>query len=133
MEVAVPRTLPLLHGAVTLSQALGDEDNMLFRLEYRQKRFDFYVRVHTHREEFQAIIARHLGLRSRDSCELSEVKQWKHGSFNLCIPGSTSDGGAYAGKRVLLRLPLPYKIAETLFPRNADEKIRTEAATYIWM
>ena len=36
-------------------------------------------------------------------------------------------------KRVLIRLPLPYKVGESPCPGNADEKLRCEAATFIWM
>ena len=34
---------------------------------------------------------------------------------------------------MLLRLPLPYKVGETTCPGNANEKIRAEAAAYIWI
>ena len=36
-------------------------------------------------------------------------------------------------KRVLIRFPLPYKVRESPCPGNADEKLRCEAATFIWM
>ncbi|EEQ31879.1 conserved hypothetical protein [Microsporum canis CBS 113480] len=37
------------------------------------------------------------------------------------------------GNRVLLRLPLPYKVEEVFRPGNVDEKLRCEAGTYTWL
>lgn len=37
------------------------------------------------------------------------------------------------GKRVLIRFPLPYKVGESRYPGNADEKLHCEAAAYIWI
>lgn len=36
-------------------------------------------------------------------------------------------------KKVFVRLPLPYKVGEAPYPGNAEEKLRCEAATYIWI
>ncbi|PKY07201.1 hypothetical protein P168DRAFT_295141 [Aspergillus campestris IBT 28561] len=49
------------------------------------------------------------------------VNEWVHGSFNSLA------------KRALIRFPLPYKVGETTYPGNADDKIRCEAATFIWL
>ncbi|KAL8977811.1 MAG: hypothetical protein Q9205_006466, partial [Flavoplaca limonia] len=38
-----------------------------------------------------------------------------------------------AEKRVMIRFPLPYKVGEEDFPGNAEEKLRCEAATYVWL
>ncbi|KAM3528087.1 hypothetical protein MY4038_006045 [Beauveria bassiana] len=37
------------------------------------------------------------------------------------------------GKNVYLRLPFGHRIGEGPFPGNADEKIRTKTATYMWL
>jgi hypothetical protein len=31
------------------------------------------------------------------------------------------------------RVPMPFKVGEEAFPGNAEEKLRSEAATYIWI
>jgi hypothetical protein len=31
------------------------------------------------------------------------------------------------------RVPLPYKVGEQHYPGNCEEKLRSEAATYIWI
>jgi hypothetical protein len=36
-------TLPLLYGAITLDDALEEEENMLIRLSYPDQRFNFFV------------------------------------------------------------------------------------------
>ncbi|PVH82322.1 hypothetical protein DL98DRAFT_548036 [Cadophora sp. DSE1049] len=52
-----------------------------------------------------------------------EVGRLKHGSFN----------SKSLRRRVLLRVPLPYKVGESAYPGNANEKLRTEAATFVWI
>ncbi len=48
----------------------------------------------------------------------------------MCIPIHVSGKGY---DRILFRVPLPYKIGEDLYPGNMDEKVRCEAATYIYV
>jgi len=50
------------------------------------------------------------------------------GGFNVVIPVTTG-----ANTRVVIRCPLPLKIAEDRNPGSIDEKLACEAATYIWM
>ncbi|EER28268.1 hypothetical protein CPC735_061410 [Coccidioides posadasii C735 delta SOWgp] len=50
-----------------------------------------------------------------------------HGSFNLCVPVTTP------ANRVLVRLPLPYRVGEYVRPGNSDEKVCCEAGTYAWL
>lgn len=33
----------------------------------------------------------------------------------------------------MIRFPLPYKVGELNYPGNANEKVRCEAATYVWI
>jgi len=74
-----------------------------------------------------------LGLSYLESCYLAPINDWIHGSFNMCLPVYVESGGKRPEKRVMIRFPLPYKIGEENFPGNAEEKIRCEAATYIWI
>jgi hypothetical protein len=130
-SVLANRTLPLLRGSTTLAGALEEEENMLIRLGYPQLRFDLYAWVYTNRVDFEAIVSHHLNLGDGETCRLAEPKEWRHGSFNLCIPVYTDNWRKHPGKRVLLRIPLPYKLGESRYPGNTEEKLRTEAATYI--
>jgi len=42
---AMPKTLPLLYGNVTLESALNNDDNMLQRIAYPDLRFEFYLNI----------------------------------------------------------------------------------------
>lgn len=123
----MPPTLPLLKGSITLSEALEEEDDILQKLSYPEKRLDFCAYLHTHSKEIEAIVSHHLGV-PRDSCHVPWVDKWVHGSFNICIPVLVN-----AGKKVMIRFPLPYKIGESTHPGNAEEKLRCEVATYAWI
>lgn len=82
-----------------------------------------------HREDIESVVSYHLGLHQAGDCRMGEVKEWIHGSCNVCIPFNVDKWN----KRVLIRFPLPYKLGESTCPGNADEKLRCEAATFIWM
>ena len=84
-------------------------------------------------DEIKQVVACHLGLKSNQSCRLGDFSEWMHGTFNVCIPVYISHWNRRPKNRVLIRFPLPYKLGETLNPGNMDEKVRSEAATYIWM
>jgi hypothetical protein len=126
-------TLPLLQGTTTLREALEEEENMLVRLRYSTQRMEFFLWVYQHRKDLEAVISYHLGLGDDEICRFGEPKEWKYGSFNLCVPIHTYNWRKHPGKRVMLRIPLPYKVGESTYPGNADEKLRTEAATFIWI
>ncbi len=128
-----PTTLPLLYGKMTLAEALDEEDNMLLPLAYSSQREDFLFWIYEHREDFKALVSRHLDLANSETCRFGEFKEWKHGSFNVCIPVYVDNWRRHPGKRVLLRLPLPYKVGELTCPGNAEEKLRAEAAAFIWI
>jgi hypothetical protein len=126
------KMLPLLQGEITLESALDDDDNVLQAIAYPQKRFEFYVYLLKHRSEIETIVSYHLGLNKRDTCQIAEVKDWIAGSFNVCIPVHVNRAKS-PSKRVVIRFPLPYKVGELQYPGNAEEKIRCEAATFIWI
>lgn len=120
-------SLPLLAGRITLSEALDEEDDILRKLTYPEKRLDFCSYLHAHAKELETIVSHHLHI-SRETCRAPYVDEWMHGSFNVCIPIYVN-----GEKRVIIRFPLPYKIGEPTSPGNAEEKLRCEAATYAWM
>jgi len=75
-------------------------------------------------------VSKHLGI-PQAACTLSEPIEWRHGSFNTCLPVWIHH--PQAPRRVIVRFPLPYRVGESHFPGNVEEKVRTEAATYIWL
>lgn len=71
-------SLPLLTGRVTLSEALGEEDNMLEKLSYPEKRLEFCAYLHDHADEIETIVSHHLCV-PRDSVRTPWVDEWIHG------------------------------------------------------
>lgn len=99
-------TLPLLHGTIDLLTALEEDDNTLQQLTYPTQRLEFFVHLHQHRKDVEALVAHHVGLFA-SKCQISEASEWRHGSFNVCIPVYLKSGN-YARERVMIRFPLPY-------------------------
>lgn len=126
-------SLPLLQGTTTLAEALDGEENMLIRLGYPSQRDEFFLWILQHHKDFEATVSFHLSLAVEETCRLGNTEEWKHGSFNVCIPVYIENWKRLQKRRVLLRIPLPYKVGESSYPGNADEKLRTEAATFIWI
>ena len=127
------RKLQTLNGEIAFDEAIQEEHNTLQRLTYRQKRHDFSLYLHQHRTKIEALVSSHLGLKRSGDCQLTQPEDWIYGSFNVCLPVNVSRWNKHLGKRVIIRFPLPYKIGELEYPGNADEKLRCEAATYVWI
>lgn len=127
--VHLKQRLELIRREISLSDALSDEDDILQELTYPEARIHFAAHLLRNKKDILSIVASHLNTRIED-CTLSPVEEWRHGSFNICIPVHVKWKG-YA--RVLFRVPLPYKIGEEKEPGKIDEKVRCEAATYIYI
>ncbi|PLB45671.1 hypothetical protein P170DRAFT_457965 [Aspergillus steynii IBT 23096] len=121
-------TLPLLRGnSIALEDALTDDDNILHRLDYPRKQKEFWERLVSHKSEIEELVSFHLGAKH---CRIGAEEDWMFGSYNVCIPVEVNPP---SDERVLIRNPLPFKIGEPNFPGNADEKLRCEVVTYIWI
>lgn len=108
----------------TIDQALRDDDSMLARIEYPAQRQTFWNFLLTQKVE---IVSYHLHAKM---CRIGEIESWISGSFNVCIPiyiYPPSDA------RVLIRIPLPYKVGEAKYPGNVGGKLRCEVSSYIWI
>lgn len=131
--MSVP-SLVLEDGRITLPEALAKDEDILAKLTYSLKRYHFYMRLLNDLPAIRDIVARHLGIPSRDLETTSDYTKWRSGSFNVCIPmviSTTHQSRLPAG--VLIRFPLPYKLGEEQHPGNVEEKLRSEAGTYIWL
>ncbi|KAI9807648.1 MAG: hypothetical protein M1825_005589 [Sarcosagium campestre] len=124
---AVMMNLPLLRGTISLDRALSDDDNMLNQILYPKQRDDFWRYLLDRRADIEDIVSFHVG---RKPCEIASVDLWICGSYNVCIPVFISPP---FGGRVLIRIPLPYKVGEAQCPGNVNEKLRCEAASYLWL
>ncbi|KAE8397162.1 hypothetical protein BDV37DRAFT_289659 [Aspergillus pseudonomiae] len=80
------RALPLLHGQISFSTALADDDNVLQELSYPERRLEFYIYLYQNRTVIESIVSYHMNLNKKQTCRVGEVKEWIAGSFNVCIP-----------------------------------------------
>lgn len=119
--------LNLVRRQITLAEAREAEDDILQELRYPQQRFEFCLSLLRSENDLLDLVAFHLNV-DRKTCTLAPVEDWCHGSFNFVIPVDVNSGGR---NRVIIRIPLPYKVGEFRYPGNVDEKLRCEAATYI--
>ena len=127
-------TLKTLHGEITFTDAVQEEHtNMLQCLNYRQEMFNFLTYLQQHKGDIEAAVSNHMGLKKPQQCQLTAPSEWMHGSFNICLPVNIFGSAGPVTKTVIIRLPLPYKTGETKHPGNSDEKLRCEAANYVWI
>lgn len=130
----MPKCLPLLlEREVTLDAALDSVDDMLLELSYPSKQADFYSYLREQQFVIEALVSFHLGLSSTERCRMSETGEWMCGYYNVCVPIYVDGWVELPGKRVLIRIPLPYKVGEAENPGNIEEKLRCEAATFMWI
>lgn len=131
---AAEATLPLLKGRISLTDALKEDNDVIQQLSYPAKRLDFWLYLFRNRSQIANIVARHLNIPLSDF-RLGEVEEWIHGSFNACMPIHILESARHPRlpQRAMIRFPLPYKVGEAFRPGNVDEKLRCEAATYVWL
>ena len=123
----VPALL-FLKGLVYLEDVLDDDDDMLAQLQYPQHKKEFFDYLMVHKAE--NLVRSYLGV---SRCHICVMEIWKSGSFNVCVPILIPATGRRGHDKVFVRFPLPYKVGEANNPRNAEEKLRTEVAAYIWL
>jgi len=119
---------------VTEEEALDDDWDMIPTLTAFRKTRQFCDRLECHRTQLEALIARHLGIPASDFVLLSK-DHWIWGSFNICLPLDIKRT-AYTSslpRQAILRFALPFRCGEEYNPGNVEEKLRCEAATYIWL
>ncbi|KAL3462523.1 hypothetical protein BJX64DRAFT_299469 [Aspergillus heterothallicus] len=99
---------------------------------------------HLLREEITYSVAKDRGIRAVvayhlnplvNACQVADSAIWLHRSCNVCIPVTVAGlkPELQPANRVLVRLPLPYRVGEFSKPGSSDEKVRCEAGTYAWL
>ena len=123
----------LLNGReITLSSAVDDQSNILHALTYHDDLVKFLTHLQSKRRTIEALTTAHLGLTSSAKCYVVRMTEWLTGSFNVCVPIEIHHPGENP-KKVIMRCPLPFRTGDVFRPGNADEKVRCEAGTYIWL
>jgi hypothetical protein len=82
----MPKTRQLLREEITYSESKECEVNVLQQLTYYDHQNEFFGHLNGQRSWMRAVVAHHIGLRSSNVCQVAEVDDWLHGSFNGCIP-----------------------------------------------
>jgi hypothetical protein len=121
------QTAPVLEKQDALDRALSNDDNILARIENSRQREIFWNFLHNRKAEIEAIVSFHLRLKT---CQVGDVETWISSSYNVCILVYISPP---SDARVLIRIPLPYKVGEAEYPGNVDEKLRCKVASYMWI
>nr|POF12755.1 hypothetical protein CFP56_09907 [Quercus suber] len=126
-------TIAIPKGRLTVEQALDRDSDVIPVLANLEHTLDFQRQLDLRRSQIEKLIQRHLGI-PQSGFVLSQPSEWIWGSFNICLPIDIIS--AYDKKlprQVLIRFPLPFNVGEDFRPGSIDEKLRCEAATYIWL
>jgi hypothetical protein len=119
---------------VTEEEALDDDWDMIPTLTAFAETRRFCQRLEDHRDQLEKLVARHLGIPVSDVVLVGQ-EHWIWGSFDICLTIAIKRT-AYTSNlppQVMLRFALPFRCGEGYSPGNVGEKLRCEAATYIWL
>ncbi|KIW83173.1 hypothetical protein Z517_02418 [Fonsecaea pedrosoi CBS 271.37] len=111
-------TLPADSSAKEWEEIEEENDNMLVKLQWEPSRQAFFDDLQCQIPNIRRLIAHHLSLSRSQQCEISDMSEWRYGSFNACIPVNISN---WREQRLMLRCPFPYMQGG---PDGLDEKIR---------
>lgn len=115
----------------TYKSALGTYSNVISKAAHHEAATELYELLWNQRQTIEALVRHHLRLSDQDACKVRPRDWWIHGSFNLCIPVEVRS--IRGRKKLILRCPMPHKLAEEEYPGTVDEKLSSEVATYAWM
>jgi hypothetical protein len=119
---------------VTEAEALDDGWDMIPTLTAFTKTRRFCRRLENNRAQLEKLIARHLGIPVSDFVLLGQ-EHWVWGSYNICLPLdiNRTKNTLSLPPQAMLRFALPFRCGEEYSPGNVEEKLRCEAATYVWL
>ncbi|ATY64825.1 hypothetical protein A9K55_005292 [Cordyceps militaris] len=117
--------------AITYESAVAKEEDMIVKCQDYPETNGLYMKLWDQSDAISALTLHHLGLSGQHSCSVSHPSQWLRGAFNVCIPVQVQQ--RHGALDLLLRCPMPHKVAEKRLPGTPEEKLATEVATYAWM
>lgn len=119
---------------MTEEQALDEDWDMIPTLTAYSKTQSFCNSLEDYRPQLERLISRHLGIPPSEFVLLGQ-EHWVWGSFNICLPIDIKSTlvTQCLPRQAILRMPLPFRCGEDYSPGNVEEKLRCEAATYIWL
>ncbi|RMZ85019.1 hypothetical protein DV738_g273, partial [Chaetothyriales sp. CBS 135597] len=120
-------------GYLTLEEALDTQSDVLPTLTSLQQTLAFRRDLEVRRPQIEDLVSRHLNIASTKFV-LSQPSDWIYGGFNICLPIEILDTlSGRVPQKALLRIAIPHAIGESFAPGAVDEKVRCEAATYVWL
>lgn len=119
---------------MTEEQALDEDWDMIPTLTAYSKTQSFCNKLEDYRPQLERLISRRLGIPPSEFVLLGQ-EHWVWGSFIICLPIDIKSTLVTQSlpRQAILRLPLPFRCGEDYSPGNVEEKLRCEAATYIWL
>ena len=129
----MPETINLLNGPINREDAIASEANILVRHEHLQGMMRLCVHAYEHKEALERLVAFHVGVDAA-RVKIGKPATWCRGNFNMVVPMLVFDeANKTEAYQVLLRFPMPFKCGEVQHPGSMHEKLRCEAASYVWM
>ncbi|KAG9676627.1 hypothetical protein KCV03_g2198, partial [Aureobasidium melanogenum] len=126
-------SIPTQHGFITEQEALEIDLDVIPRLHRRREADGFRQKLQSSTSHIRELISRHLRIAESDFV-LDGPSAWIEGGFNICLGIEISnDRHPHLPKAAVICFPLPFNIGEDFAPGAMDEKLRCEAATYIWL
>ncbi|KAG5917188.1 hypothetical protein E4U42_007356 [Claviceps africana] len=125
-------TIQLLdHEPVTFKQARSKDFNVIHRHNHIALALKLYTSLWSERDTIASIVRAQLGLEDEANCLVTFPQEWIRGKFNVCVPVEVHSR-QFTGK-LIMRCPLPFAVAETMYPGTIEEKLRGEIGAYVWM
>ncbi|BCS25384.1 uncharacterized protein APUU_50095A [Aspergillus puulaauensis] len=113
---------------VSFAEALDRSDDILHKIDLPDKQRKFKDFLTDHKKEIEGLVKLHRNSRDADMLKSSG---WTYGRHSVCIPVRVKSNPTTIHS--IFRVPLPYRVGEERRPGNADEKVRCEVATYLWI
>ncbi|KAG5981690.1 hypothetical protein E4U55_002671 [Claviceps digitariae] len=129
----MPSTIepPNLAGPLTSEKAKAQDFSVHHRRNHIALMEELYISLWKQRNTIVSIIRTQLRLENEANCVVAFPQDWIRGKFNVCIPVEV-DSRQFRGK-FIMRCPLPFAVAETIYPGSIEEKLRGEIGAYVWM
>ncbi|KAM3497600.1 hypothetical protein MY11210_009700 [Beauveria gryllotalpidicola] len=108
----------------SLAAAIESEGNRLVSMHYQRLKEEFYESINAQSCQIEALICKIFQV---SECRVTPSEIWGSGSFNVAVLVRLPR------KNVYLRLPYLHRVGEKHFAGNAEEKLRTEIGTYLWL
>lgn len=112
---------------VSYTEAFVRSDDILHKIRLPEKHENFRNALADREGDIKHLVRWY---HDRGTVTMSEKRGWTYGRHNVFIPIDTYPRTMTA---IFFRVSLPYRVGEERRPGNADEKVRCDVATYIWI